>query len=383
MNILLTGIDGYMGWPTALRLSKEFPNERIIGVDNLGRRRWVEESGGISAVPISDMHERIDTARNHGFENITFIKGDLTDRAFVNQLFDVYRFEVVLHVAAQPSAPYSQINGSLANYTQFNNNQSTRNLLWAVKEHDLVESCHFIETTTTGVYGAPEFEIPEGFVVAENKGQKDIVPFPGMAGSWYHMSKSNDVNNLWLANRQWRLSISDLRTSIVYGVETEDTRLDPRLATRFDFDFYFGVVINRFCAMVLTGYPITVYGKGEQRKPQISLEDCVQSIVNAVKLENSGEFKVYNQTTEVISIVDIATAITEAARSADIDAELKHIPNPRVEKEEHKMTIDTTNFSKLLPNPGDNVAPGVHKMLKALIPYKNIIGQHKDRFMSQ
>ena len=128
-------------------------------------------------------------------------------------------------------------------------------------------------------------------MIAENKGQKDMIPFPGMAGSWYHMSKSNDVNNLWLANKQWRLSISDLRTSIVYGVETEETRLDSRLTTRFDFDFYFGVVINRFCAMVLSGYPITVYGKGEQRKPQISLEDCVQSNVNAVKLEKTALFR--------------------------------------------------------------------------------------------
>ena len=102
MNILLTGIDGYVGWPTALRLSREFPNERIIGVDNFGRRRWVEESGGVSAVPISEMRERIEAARDHDFGNITFIKGDLTNSAFVNQLFDVYRFEVVLHVAAQP-----------------------------------------------------------------------------------------------------------------------------------------------------------------------------------------------------------------------------------------------------------------------------------------
>jgi len=383
MNILLTGIDGYVGWPTALRLSKEFPNERIIGVDNFGRRQWVEESGGVSAIPISEMHERINTARKNGFENITFIEGDLTDRDFVNQLFDVYRFEVVLHVAAQPSAPYSHINGERANYTQFNNNQSTRNLLWAIKENGLVDNCHFIETTTTGVYGAPEFEIPEGFVTAENKGQRDMVPFPGMAGSWYHMSKSNDVNNLWLANKQWGLSITDLRTSIVYGTETEETKIDPRLATRFDFDFYFGVVINRFCAMVLSGYPITVYGRGEQRKPQISLEDCVQSNVNAVKLEKSGKFKVYNQTTEVISVVDIATAIIEAAQSLDIKAELKHITNPRVEKEEHKMTMDTSNFAKLLPHPADHVASGVRKMLTALVPYKNIILQHKDRFMSQ
>ena len=383
MNILLTGIDGYLGWPTALKLSKEFPSARIVGVDNMGRRRWVEESGSVSAIPIEDMPARINIAKEYGFNNISFIKGDLTNREFVNQLFDVYRFDVVLHIAAQPSAPYAHINGERASFTQINNNQSLINLLWAIKEKGMEKNCHFIETTTTGVYGAPEFEIPEGYVTAENKGKKDIVPFPGMAGSWYHMSKSNDINNLWLANRLWNLSITDLRTSIVYGTETEEIKLDNRLSTRFDFDFYFGVVINRFCAMVLSGYPITIYGKGEQRKPQISLEDCVQSNVNAVKLKKTGEFRVYNQTTEVVSIVDIADAIIEGAENLGIDAEKKHIPNPRVEKEEHKMTIDTSNFYKILSKPKDNVASGVYQILQALIPYKNIIEQHKDRFMSQ
>lgn len=148
MNILLTGIDGYMGWPAALKLSKEMPEARIVGVDNIGRRRWVQECGSTTAIPILTMDERVALARNLGFSNICFIECDLTDKDSVNQLFDLYRFNVVLHVAAQPSAPYSQINGKLANYTQLNNNQSTRNLLWAIREKGLEKTCHFIETTT-------------------------------------------------------------------------------------------------------------------------------------------------------------------------------------------------------------------------------------------
>lgn len=196
------------------------------------------------------------------------------------------------------------------------------------------------------------------------------------------MSKCNDINNLWLANRQWKLSVTDLRTAIVYGTETEETRVDPGLATRFDFDFYFGVVANRFCAMVLTGFPITIYGRGEQRKPQISLEDCVQSCVNAVKLTKTAEFKVYNQVTEVISIVDIATWVIEAARELNIDAELKHIPNPRIEKEEHKMVVGTANFSKVLPEPKLNMVQGIRQMLKSLLPYQSVLSKYKDRFIT-
>lgn len=382
MNILLTGIDGYVGWPTALKLSHEFPEARIIGVDNLGRRKWVEECGAVSAIPIENMENRIQAAKESGYTNISFIKGDLVDRDFVNEIVNIYKPEVILHLASQPSAPYANLNGERANYTQFNNNQGTRNLLWAVKELDLVSHCNFIETTTTGVYGAPEFEIPEGYLNVKQAGGEDKILFPGMAGSWYHMSKSNDVNNLYLANKIWGMSIVDLRTSIVYGTETEETSKDPRLATRFDFDFYFGVVGNRFCAMALAGYPITIYGKGEQRKPQISLEDCVRSIVNAAKLEKSGTFDVYNQTTKAESIKNIGEAVKKAGEKLNFPVEIKHIPNPRVEKEAHQMTINTEKFQKLLGKPKYDINSGILQVLTSIMPHKDTIIQHKDRFLA-
>ena len=238
MNILLTGVDGYLGWPTALRLSKEFPEARIVSVDNLSRRKWVMECGGISALPVAEMTRRIAAARENGFTNIDFIEGNLVDKDFVYQILQVFMPDVIVHLAAQPSAPYSHINGERANFTQFNNNQATRNLLWGLKENGLLET-HFIETTTTGVYGAPKIKIPEGFITVRIGDGEDVIPYPGMATSWYHMSKSTDINNLYLANRLWNLSITDLRTAIIYGTETRDTVLDPNLCTRFDFDFYF------------------------------------------------------------------------------------------------------------------------------------------------
>jgi len=382
VNIILTGIDGYIGWPTALRLSKAFHEARIIGIDNLARRKWVEECGAITAIPIQTMEARIQTAKQKGFVNISFIQGDLVDRDFVNEMISLYKPEIVIHVAAQPSAPYSHMNGEKANYTQFNNNQATRNLLWGINEANLVSKCSFIETTTMGVYGAPEFEIPEGFLDIEQPTGKDTLPYPGMAGSWYHMSKSNDVNNLYLANKMWKMSIVDLRMAIVYGTEAEENALDPGLATRFDFDFYFGVVGNRFCAMALTGYPITIYGKGEQRKPQISLEDCVCSIVNAAKLKANGKFEVFNQTTEVPSIKGIAEAVKNAGEQLKLPVEIKHIPNPRVEKEEHKMVINTDKFQKLLGKPKYNIESGIYQALNSLLPYKDVISQYKNRFLS-
>lgn len=382
MNILLTGVDGYVGWPTALRLSKTYPGSQIVGVDNYGRRRWVEECGAISAIPIASMQERLAAAKERGFTNIRFEEGDLVDRDFVNNLIARFRPDVILHLAAQPSAPYSQTNGARANYTQHNNNQGTRNLLWAVKENNLLDSL-FVETTTTGIYGAPEFEIPEGFFEVSYKGGKDTIPLTGIAGSWYHMSKVHDAANLWLANRQWQLTIADIRTSIVFGVETKETALDPRLATRYDFDFDFGVVANRFCAMAIAGVPITVYGKGEQKKPQISLEDAVQSLVNCVNLPRDKKLTVYNQTAELFSIVELADGIKKAADKFRFKSDITFIPNPRVEKEEHDMKMANDKFLALLNRKPQKLEEIIAKMIEKLLPYKDSIIRYKHTFLRE
>ena len=71
MAIIVTGADGYIGWPTLLRMAGEFPDERIVGVDNFARRRWVEEVGSTSAIPVPPPSERIKEAKEE-YRNISF-----------------------------------------------------------------------------------------------------------------------------------------------------------------------------------------------------------------------------------------------------------------------------------------------------------------------
>ena len=373
--ILVTGADGYVGWPVFLRLSERFPDERIVGVDNFARRRWVEEIGSISAIPILSPGERKRRVEELG--RVSFVEGDLTSREFVNMLTRVYEPDVVIHLAAQPSAPYSQISWEKAVYTQYNNNISTLNLLWALKENDLLDT-HFIAATTTGVYGAPEYPIPEGFYEVEYRGGRDIVPHPHMAGSFYHMSKCNDINNMFLAHKQWGLNVSDVRVAIVTGATTEEAK--GELATRFDFDFYFGVVTHRFCAQALIGCPITVYGKGQQGKPFVTLEDCVKSFVELAGRGGEG-YKVYNQTLGAVKIVELAEMIREAAaEEIGLEVEVKHVPNPRVEKEEHEMVIENENFRKLVGKPRD-LKDAIADIFREIEKRKAVIEAYKDRFL--
>ncbi|WP_247010110.1 NAD-dependent epimerase/dehydratase family protein [Halorientalis litorea] len=383
MTILVTGGDGYLGWPTALRIATR-TDDRVLAVDNFGRREWVEEVGSTSAVPVGWMDERIDAAaETHDVANLSFVQGDLAEKAFVEELLTVHEPDTIVHAAAQPSAPYSQINGERANFTQHNNMQATRNLVFGLHEHDLTDT-HFIETTTTGVYGAPEFPIPEGGAVMENQGERDEVPFPAMAGSWYHLTKSHDAANLRLAQSQFDIPISDVRTAIVYGTETEETRADDRLKTRFDFDYYFGTVTHRFCAQAVSGYPVTVYGKGEQRKPFISLEDAVEGLAELAlsgPAEDDDGVTVYNQVTRAISIVEIAETIADVGAEYDLDVAVEHFENPRDEDETHKMEIENDRYMDVIGAQAQDFEGGVRDILDTLTTYDDTIAAHEDRFL--
>jgi len=383
MSILLTGGDGYLGWPAALRIAKR-TDDRVVLVDNFARREWVEEVGSVSAVPIASIDERIEAAEEvHGITNLSFVEGDLTEKAFVDQLLEVHEPDTIVHTAAQPSAPYSQINGERANYTQHNNLQATRNLLWGLEEHDMTDA-HFVETTTTGVYGAPEFPIPEGGSTMTNQGEEDEVPFPAMAGSWYHLTKSHDAANMRLAHRQFDIPISDVRTAITYGTEVEETRADDRLKTRFDFDYYFGVVAHRFAAQAVAGYPVTVYGKGEQRKPFIALEDAVEGLAQLATMdpdERPSEHVVYNQVTRAISIVEMANTIADVGSEHGLDVDVEHFENPRDEDETHKMEIENDRYAALIGGQDQTFEEGIEDVFASLTSYAERIEAREDRFL--
>ncbi|WP_408959703.1 NAD-dependent epimerase/dehydratase family protein [Natrinema sp. 74] len=383
MSILLTGADGYIGWPTALRIATR-TDDRVVLVDNFARRDWVDGVGSTSATPVEPMDSRLEAAEDVlGVRNLSFVEGDLTDGEFVDRLLRVHEPETIVHTAAQPSAPYSQIGRERANYTQHNNLQATRNLLWSLQERGL-EDTHFIETTTTGVYGAPEFPIPEGGATMEHGGERDEVPFPAMAGSWYHLTKSHDAANMRLAHEQFDIPISDVRTAITYGTDTIETAVDPRLGTRFDFDYYFGVVAHRFCAQAVAGYPMTVYGRGEQRKPFIALEDAVEGLARLAlsdPAERPDEHTVYNQTTRAISIVEIATTVAGVAEEFGLDVAVEHFENPRSEDESHAMEIENDRYDALIDGQSTTFEAGIRSTLETLLECEDTIVAHEDRFL--
>jgi UDP-sulfoquinovose synthase len=329
VRILVLGGDGYLGWPTALHLSRSGHDVGVV--DNFVRRQYDHEMGVESLVPIRSLHKRLQTwERVSGLQIDEFV-GDLTDAQFVERTFERFEPEAVVHFAEQRSAPYSMIDRQHAVYTQYNNVVGTLNLLYAIAERD--PSIHLVKLGTMGEYGTPNIDIEEGFIEITHKGRTDVLPYPKQAGSFYHLSKVHDSNNIQFACRIWGLRSTDLNQGIVYGQETDETTMHPDLATRFDYDGVFGTVLNRFCVQAVVGHPLTVYGSGGQTRGVLDIRDtlaCVElALLNPAA---EGEYRVFNQFTEAFSVRQMADLVVDAYPG---DVRVEELEDPRVEKEEH------------------------------------------------
>ncbi len=331
MKVLITGVDGYSGWPLALHLLNR--GHDVVGIDNFVTRKRVKEVGSWSATPIPPWPKRQAAVREVLGKELKFYKGDLTDWEFVHRVLDAERPESIVHLAEQRSAPYSMIDVHHAVATQVENLTGTLHLLYAIRE-----SCpesHLVKMGTMGEYGTPNTDIPEGFFDVEFNGRHDHLPFPRSAGSWYHWSKVFDSGDVMYATRIWNLRTTDVMQGVIYGIRTADIT-DDRLLTRFDFDETWGTALNRFIAQAVVGLPITPYGKGEQKRGFLALEDSMQSLTIAVEHPpEPGEYRVLNQFDAAYSINELAEITFRVATELDLHPTIEHPPDPRVELEQH------------------------------------------------
>ncbi|MCG5216827.1 NAD-dependent epimerase/dehydratase family protein [Streptosporangium sp. KLBMP 9127] len=341
MRILVLGADGYLGWPTALHLSQA--GHDVAVADNFVRRQYDFELGIDSLVPIESLQTRVAAWRELTGKPIETFVGDLTDADFTYQMIRDFRPEAVVHFAEQRAAPYSMIDRKHAVYTQVNNVVGTLNVLYAIAEID--PDIHLVKLGTMGEYGTPNIDIEEGWLELEYKGRKDRVLYPKRPGSFYHLSKVHDSHNMEFACRIWGLRATDLNQGVVYGQQTPETALDDRLATRFDYDSVFGTVLNRFVVQAVLGHPLTVYGNGSQTRGIIDIRDTVRCIQLACENPaDPGEFRVFNQMTESMSVAGIAEVVAEHFPG---ESTVDHLANPRVERENHYYNVTHTGLVEL------------------------------------
>jgi UDP-sulfoquinovose synthase len=342
MRITVLGGDGYCGWATALYLSAK--GHAVAIVDNFVRRQWDHELGAQTLTPILPLGDRLRTWTRQTGKAIDLFVGDVMDYDFLHSAVQQFEPEAIIHFAEQRSAPYSMIDRKHAVFTQVNNVVGTLNVLFAIRE--VRPDCHLIKLGTMGEYGTPNIDIEEGYINIEHNGRRDLLPYPKQAGSFYHLSKVHDSHNMMFACKIWGVRATDLNQGVVYGTMTDEIALDQALINRLDYDEVFGTVLNRFCVQAAIGQPLTVYGQGGQTRGFLDIRDTVRCVELAcLNPAAKGECRVYNQFTEQFSVLDIARKVKEAGKDLGIKVEIDHIPDPRVEAEQHYYNA---KHSKLL-----------------------------------
>lgn len=344
MRILVLGGDGYCGWPTALYLSSR--GNSVAIVDNFSRRLWDHELEAQTLTPIRPLPERIRAWEASGGDRISTFIGDIIQYEFIASVLQEFGPEVVVHFAEQRSAPYSMIDRQHAVFTQVNNVVGNLNLLFAIKE--FAPDCHLVKLGTMGEYGTPNIDIEEGYIRIEHNGRSDVLPFPKQPGSFYHLSKVHDSHNIHFCCKIWGVRATDLNQGVVYGTVTDETSRDEALVNRFDYDDVFGTALNRFCVQAAIGHPITVYGKGGQTRGFLDIRDTVRCIELAcLNPPARGEFRVFNQFTEQFSVLQLAEMVQVAAKKLGLKVHIAHLPDPRVEAEEHYYNAKHTKLVDL------------------------------------
>jgi UDP-sulfoquinovose synthase len=375
--ILVAGADGYLGWTLSMHLAVRGYN--VVGVDNFARRRNVEEVGSWSALPICSMKERLSAFQKFHRGSIEFFEGDLTDYHFVRGIVKKFKPSAIVHFGEQPSAPYSMIDVNHCIYTQTNNIVGTLNLLYAM--HESSPETHLVKLGTMGEYGTPNIDIPEGFFDIEYRGREDRLPFPRMAGSWYHWTKVHDTGNIMFACKIWGLKSTDVMQGVVYGTRT-DHIVSHELFTRFDFDEIFGTAVNRYCAQAVAGHMLTLYGKGGQKRGFIALRDSMQCLTIAIENPpDKGEYRVFNQFDEVYNVTELAERVKKHGDELGLNAKIEHIVDPRIEAEDHYYHPDCANLRKLGFRPTHTLDDELQIMLRDLLPHKDRIQAKKERMM--
>lgn len=343
-NILIVGGDGFIGWAAALNfLSKGY---KVVIADNLIRRKIDNQLGTESITPIASIEDRVTSANDIFLGKCIFEFIDVAkEYSELVRVIKEYEIEAIIHLGELKSAPYSMINGDTARGTIDNNTNTTSNILNAIAFNN--SDIHLVHMGTMGVYGYKDDfgVIPEGYldVTVKSTGVDTSILFPTDPGSVYHMTKSLDQVMFQFYNKNWGIKITDLHQGIVWGTQTELTKINDKLINRVDYDGAFGSVLNRFIVESVIDYPLSVHGSGGQRRAFIHISDSVDCLYRAVENPPSNEkVRIFNQVSEVKSVSELANLIASKTGS-----NITHLDNPRKERDENNLYVTNQGLQNL------------------------------------
>lgn len=242
-TILITGGAGFIGSHVVRLFVTKYPDYQIINLDALTYAGNLENLKDVAGLP-----------------NYKFVKGDITDEKFIPELFATYKFDGVVHLAAE-----SHVDRSITDPFLFirTNVFGTCNLLNAAKElwKGNMEGKRFYHVSTDEVYGALEFD---GTFFTEDTKYDPHSP--------YSASKASSDHFVRAYHDTYGLPIVISNCSNNYGANHFPEKLIP-------------LSINN----IRNNKPIPIYGKGENVRDWLYVNDHARAIDTIFHNGNNGE----------------------------------------------------------------------------------------------
>jgi len=263
-TILITGAAGFIGFYLAKQILEVSGNNvSVIGLDNMNDYYDVS----LKETRLSILN---DTASSNENGSFTFVKGSIADKELINSLFENYKPEIVVNLAAQAGVRYSITNPQA--YVESN----------LVGFFNILEACrhsydngakgvqHLVYASSSSVYGSNK-KIPY------STGDKVDNPV-----SLYAATKKSNELLAHSYSELYGIPSTGLRFFTVYGPMGR-----PDMA-------YFG-----FTDKLVKGEKIQIFNYGDMKRDFTYIDDIVTGVINVMKKipdknEDGVKYKIYN-----------------------------------------------------------------------------------------
>lgn len=246
-RILVTGSCGFIGANLVLQLLKRFESVDVVGIDNMNDYYDVS----LKEWRLEQIEEEV---KNHPDSSFTFVKGNIADKALVNELFGRYCFDTVVNLAAQAGVRYSIINPDA--YIESN----------IIGFYNILEACrhsydsgksgveHLVYASSSSVYGTNK-KVPYS---TDDKVDNPV--------SLYAATKKSNELMAHAYAKLYNIPSTGLRFFTVYGPAGR-----PDMA-------YFG-----FTNKLLRGEKIQIFNYGNCKRDFTYIDDIVEGVIRVMQ----------------------------------------------------------------------------------------------------
>lgn len=232
--IFITGSSGFIGSNLAKRILTTEPDTKVIGLDNMNDYYDVR----IKEARLAELQK---------FENYTFIKGNLADKALINSIFEQYHPDIVVNLGAQAGVRYSITNPDA--YIESN----------MIGFYNILEACrhypveHLVYASSSSVYGSNK-KVPYS---TDDKVDNPV--------SLYAATKKSNELMAHAYSKLYNIPSTGLRFFTVYGPAGR-----PDMA-------YFG-----FTNKLVNGETIKIFNYGNCKRDFTYVDDIVEGVVRVM-----------------------------------------------------------------------------------------------------